>query len=88
MNVQELKEFREKLKHAKALCSWQGYNRNILMAFVDAELQHKCMITHQDGVMPNDVYIWYVNPTRAPTERKAMWDNSIAAVDAQIAKAK
>ena len=88
MNIQELKDFRAKLEHAKALCSWQGYNRNILMAFVDAGLQHKCMIMHQDGIMPNDVYVWYVNLSRTPIEREAMWDNSIAAVGVRIAKGK
>ena len=88
MNVKQLKEFRTKLKYAKKWCAKLGYNKIITLPFIDAELRGQCANTKWHHTMPNNVYIWYVDENRTPTERKAMWDNSIAAVDVRIAKGK
>ena len=88
MNVEKLKEFRAKLIHAKDLCSLRGFDDRIVIKFLEAGLTNLCDNTGSGKMMPDDVYVWYVNPCRAPAERAAMWDNSIAAVDARIAKAK
>ena len=87
MNVKQLKDFCAKLKCAKELCAEVKFNAEILCSYWQAELSYQCA----DAVkchMPNDVYEWYTHPTRTPAEREAMWNNSIAAVDAQIAKGK
>ena len=88
MNIKQLKDFREKLKHAKKLCARRDFDANILINFIRAELRYKCADTETFHVMPDDVYVWYINQSRTPAERKAMWDNSIQAVDARIANAK
>ena len=88
MNIQELKDFRARLKYAKKLCALNGFNNRILKAFINAGLEHKCMIMRGDVIMPEDVYKWYIDPARTPIERAAMWNNSIAAIDARIAKSK
>lgn len=88
MNVKELKDFRAKLKRAKKRCARRDFDANILSIFIRAGLRYKCADTATRHIMPNDVYVWYMHPTRAPAEREAMWDNSIAAVDEQIAKTK
>ena len=87
MNIKQLKDFRAKLAHAKALCSWQGYNRNITLPFKDAGLPYQCADAFKCYI-PDDVYLWYVHPNRTPAERKTMWNNSIIAIDARIAKSK
>ena len=87
MNVTELKEFRAKLVTAKKLCAFYKFNAIILGPFIDAGL-HRKYADKKFCAMPEDVWDWYIHPTRTATEREAMWDNSIAAVDARIKKAK
>ena len=87
MNLQELKDFRSKLKYAKFLCALHGYNTYITFAFSDAGLIGQCADAFVCFIPP-DVYNWYLDPTRTLTERKAMFDNSIAAIDVRIAKTK
>ena len=87
MNVKELKDFRAKLKYAKFLCALDCYNAHIIFAFIETGLMYECANAFNCGVPP-DVYNWYTHPTRTPAEREAMWNNSIAAIDARIAKSK
>ena len=87
MNIQELKEFRAKLKHAKKLCAVSGFDWKILVSFVDAGLRDQCAGV-SFNCMPIDVWYWYVHPSCTPAEREAMWNNSISAIDARIAKEK
>ena len=88
MNVKKLKDFRAKLKRAKKMCARQKYNKNIIFAFGDAGLVGQCAGVLFNPVMPDYACSWYVHSTRTPTEREAMWDNSIRAIDERIAKAK
>ena len=88
MNVEKLKEFRAKLECAKFLCGARKFDDWIAAKFIDAGLMGFCANAGNKKIMPNDVFKWYVNSCRTPDERRAMWDNSIAAVDAQIAKGK
>ena len=88
MNVKQLKDFRKRLKHAKKLCAFYKFSHIVLLPFISAGLRNQCADMAYVYTMPNDVYTWYVDSIRTPAERKAMWDNSIAAVDARIAKTK
>ena len=87
MNVKKLKNFRKRLKYAKKLCALNKFNAIIIGPFINAKLHHK-YANKEFCTMPDEFWNWYINPTRTVTERKAMWDNSIAAVDARIAKGK
>ena len=87
MNIKQLKDFRAKLEHAKKLCELNGFGLRILDEFISAGLSYQCADAFR-CYLPKDVWIWYINPFRAPSERKAMWDNSIAAVNMRIAKGK
>ena len=88
MNVEKLKEFRTNLAFAKGLCSLNKFDENIINPFLSARLGGKCVREAAFFFIPNDVFEWYTNPCRTVAERAAMWDNSIAAIDARIAKAK
>ena len=88
MNIKQLKNFRAKLKYAKKLCASYQYNKYIVFVFSYAGLISQCADTESHRIMPNNVFEWYIDPARTPADRKAMWDNSIAAVDERIAKAK
>ena len=88
MNVKELKDFRAKLERAKELCKLNKFNCFVLRPSVDAGLVAQCAGVSHNNVMPDDVWLWYIRPNRTSAEREAMWDNSIAAVDSRIAKAK
>lgn len=88
MNVKKLSKFRAKLVKAKEFCAFRGFSEKITLPFMDAGLRYKCANVLFDCIMPNDVFEWYANPCRTVAERKAMWDNSIAAIDVRIAKGK
>ena len=88
MNIKQLKDFRAKLKYAKKLCAFVEFNSIITRPFQRAELRNQCAGVLFDRIMPNDVFVWYTHPNRTAIEREAMWDNSIAAVDARIKKGK
>ena len=91
MNVKKLSKFRSKLVNAKKLYEVDGFVGDApckAFNFVAAGLVRNCADIWSAEIMPSDVYAWYVNPCRSAAERIAMWDNSIAAIDARIAKAK
>ena len=88
MNVNELKEFRAKLVSAKSWCENHDFSFSITIPFMIFGLENNCANVGKHCTVPIDVFDWYMLIERTPDERAAMWNNSIAAIDARIAKGK
>ncbi len=85
MDKKALREFREKLVKARADSANGGY------VWLGSALQAAGFPCDEATTLAKAIEPWYYpdsSPlnTRPAHERKAMWDNSIAAIDAQLAR--
>lgn len=82
MDVEALKEFREKLVHARKVARGKNFDQWITTPCGSSYLRGDNADVDWNGLEPADLLDWYWYAS--PSERAAMWDNSIAAIDAQI----
>jgi len=86
MDKAALKEFRAKLVLAKGIARERNYDHWINKPCGPAALYGDNTVLDWNGItpQPRDFWDWYWYAS--PSERCAMWDNSIAAIDQQISE--
>lgn len=82
MDVKELREFRRKLVKARTISARSDY------LWLRHSLREGGFSNVETDKIAKQIAYWYFEPVkneeRPASQRKAMWDNSIAAIDAQL----